>query len=103
STTSPTARRKHVFFFQLANIYAAHCFAEILACFKHSLRIIKMRRRLHHGLGPRFWIARLEDARANENRFRAETPNQRCIRWSGDASRGEIRHRKFASLCDLTD
>src|SRR5215471_3772061 len=59
-----------------------------------------MRSSLYDGLGAGFRIAALEDARANEDGFRAEFADESCVGRSGDSASGEIGNRKLAGLGD---
>ncbi len=68
---------------------------------EHRFGIFKVCVRFHHGLGARFGIAGLENARPDKHRLGAQLAHQRGVRGGRDSARRKIRHRQFPGLRDL--
>ncbi len=75
--------------------------AEAGADLGQDLRVVVVRRGLDDRLGVALGVLALEDARADEDRFRAELAHEGRVGRGGDAAGAEVRHGQRTELGGL--
>src|SRR5271168_1919876 len=92
----PAARLEQLLFVELANVNAAHGFAQLFGGFEDGLCVLVMGGGFYDGAGANVGVGGFEDAGADENGFGAELHDQGSVRGGGYAAGGEIRDGQLA-------
>src|SRR4029077_3907739 len=98
----PAAAGQKLLFRYLADLEARHRSAELLAHFKHDLRVVEIMRSFHDRLRGLRWIRALENSRTDEDAFRSELHAQCGISGRRNAAGDEHDYWKAPGLRYLT-